>query len=889
MSAKRKKIVLALTCLVVVAGVLLSVTLANAITAASLSGTLTPPAYSAETLHLEADIVGLTPDQFSPENHAGAGYVKKAETANLELYLGVSDFLVHGESGGYVPDKSRKRYDIAVYDKRSQKLWHSLVDDDKFVHTDYAGTLTAQFQSLVTFSYVDEKKKNDQLIDYNVMQSEDTTVDTQDIANGVRISYTIPDLDLGFSLDFKLGADFLDVSIPPDLVKESIHDIGKANSANAALTETVSSLQDQYAAILNDFRNDKVLAAKIDRINRNLLNISGGNSSPNLYREVQGDSNDLLAALNENPKYQDNEKRIAELLQTLGKAIQYLNRTKLCGIFQFNVLPYFGSADNTTDGYAFYPDACGAISYFRNYHSIAAQGFKQDIYSNNTLDLATYEGYSRYNDTNEHEDFTSVRMPVFGVKQGQDAFAVIVAEGDSNASITYNPSFSSIAVSNIYSSYYFRAVTQNTKSDGTVQDVIDSNFIAQPRTQRYVFLPRESADYSGMAVAYRTYLESHRLIHKSATFDTKTMPLDLTIFMGLYSTEDTVSDKYTRLTSFSEAQSILKRFADANVPNMNVTLRGWTTAGDYNKQPDYKNAPEPTIGGKSGLLALADWAKHDRVRLSLDASNNMYGNKDDMHYADIDGITVKNYGGFTVSYYDNYLLNPIAIFNRNLQALDLLKSYRVASLNYSALGKYIYGDYNKKAPVSRADAKNFFTEFLRQVRERFGSVSADNSNIYAAKYADYLRDVPEKDSGYLFTDECVPFMQIVLHGLVPYTGMAYNTMSDTKLQQLKAVEYGYVPTWILTEKTPQLKSSYIDFLFSSSAAGWQDDILKTYRDYTSKAGSLWQEKIMRQEKLDDSLHRITFENGAQIYLNYSNSDRTYEGVQISAMDYTIVR
>ena len=74
-----------------------------------------------------------------------------------------------------------------------------------------------------------------------------------------------------------------------------------------------------------------------------------------------------------------------------------------------------------------------------------------------------------------------------------------------------------------------------------------------------------------------------------------------------------------------------------------------------------------------------------------------------------------------------------------------------------------------------------------------------------------------EDSGYFFTDETIPFYQMVVHGLIPYSGDPQNLFYDPQLQYLKMVEYGYMPYYQFTMNySDDLKDTYYSDLFSSS-------------------------------------------------------------------------
>lgn len=70
----------------------------------------------------------------------------------------------------------------------------------------------------------------------------------------------------------------------------------------------------------------------------------------------------------------------------------------------------------------------------------------------------------------------------------------------------------------------------------------------------------------------------------------------------------------------------------------------------------------------------------------------------------------------------------------------------------------------------------------------------EGGNIYTLKYADYLFNIPVKSSGYHIGNETIPFFQMVVHGMIPYTSEPGNLAYDLKKQKLQWIEYGCLPS-----------------------------------------------------------------------------------------------
>ena len=807
----------------------------------------------------------------------------------------------------YVEHESKKRHDVAVYDKRSGKLWRALANEDDYIEEDYAINLTDQFQSLVSFSYIDVNEDRLDTYDTSVI-SELAEITVEDIFNengtpsfgentngaeqyGIRISYDIAELGISFCVDFKLGKDFLDVSVPDDMIKEDVNDIyDQVEDAKRHLRSTVTRLQNLSGNLLNRYRgrgdrDSEIIRTQVEMTSQRIIDLSG-DTHRNNYDSLMIYVDELLDMLEDYGEPTERAEEIKQELTSLEEYIDYLAIAALCGIFKFDVMPFFGAGNDSTNGYVFYPDGCGAISHFNRFRAPAAKRFASDVYSNNILSMSTYTGWSAWDDEEEQEDLTSIRMPVFGIKHEKDAFVAVIAQGDSNAAITFEPPVTT-HVSYAYASFYFRVTTQETRSDGNTNNIIDPKRANQPRTMRYYFLERENADYSGMAVKYRDFLESYDLIRRSPVYDQENMPIDIRLVMGVLTEETSATEQYTKLTTFPEAEKIYSTLQNKGVKSINSVLEGWSTAGWYGRWPDYDRKPDSSTGGVNGLRKLTSFAKNNNIDVSVTVDNLFGCTRNGMKNSDVDSLTIKNPGGFSVNYRCDFLYSPFAVFNRGLETARKVQGYGVDSIQYYSESTLLYVDYNKNAPLNREDSKDVFIELARQTKDAIGGVKFGYSNIYMAKYADFFRNAPNKGYEFLFTDEEVPFYQMVLHGFVPYSGLHFNSMHDVDFQTLKSIEFGFIPSYILTYDQPNLKTSYSS-LFATKAEDWYDKIADVYQMYETRLSGLWKEKMMKIEDVRQDLKRITYESGTKVYLNYSDKDVTFDGIEIKAMDFNTI-
>lgn len=888
----------------------------------------------------------------SKVNHAGKGFVKVAETNALELYY-KKDYYKQ-LSGKKVVDTKYVTYNIAVYHKQSKKLWKAIPEEKDIDFKNLSEINLTQLQSLVSFDYFDVGKNNNKTTASNTVyeliygagesdlidsmgESEDefsgmseeeiemfkellgedfeeeedkeqestaeiTNTEVTEIPSGVRFTYKLDQRSIEFSVEFRINGDTFDVTVPKDSIIENIGGLSQLEAERSKVEAQINQLSPFFDAIRSSTgykklevnqknQIDKIIENAVSKVNGLSSMIRTGSSTDENFLEIQDSISNLSSLFADYGGFEDSIiENINKKLDEVRASIDSMSEYSLCGLVTVNPLPYFGSATSKEDGYVFYPDGSGALSYFNVRHSEYSSAISNDVYSNYISDIATYLDWTDEEDTDYHEVFTSVKMPVFGVKKPNAAFVSIIAEGDADAAIKYQPYNASSKLNTISASFYTRITTQNTDSEGNVSNVIDTQLVNHNRRILYKFLAGNDADYAGMAVKYREYLEEYGLINKSKLMENSELPLFLNLFMGYKSSGRGANAKYKSLTTYEQAQTILSDLKAKGINNINTYMSGWSTAGYFDEYPDNKLKPEGKLGGKNDFEKLASYANENNITLALE-NGFIFADDDYISFTQKDIATTKNYGDFTISFWGKYMFNPNVVYNRALEAADIFKGYGANSIMFADEGRLVYDDYNSKSATRyhRGLTQQTFVQLATKVKEKLATACYENANIYMAQTADWLASVPEESSKLLIFDEDVPFMQIVLHGHVPYTGTSYNNMYEINKQSLKYIEYGYLPFYVVTNDVPDVRDNYTDFLFSTDYNTWSPTISETYNEYKNSFGDIWNVKITDHEKLNNGLVCVTYENGTKVVINYSTTNKKYKNKTIKAENYIIIK
>jgi hypothetical protein len=559
-------------------------------------------------------------------------------------------------------------------------------------------------------------------------------------------------------------------------------------------------------------------------------------------------------------------------------------------ITTLEVLPFFGSAGNDIDGYLFYPDGSGAISSYENTANRTPK-VKQGIlrtYSNKKVTIEEYydeDNYERY----------VAGMPVFGIKNNENAMFAAATDGAEETGIITYPSGIVVDLNRINFEVYVRNVFDvdmfnvttdaDTTSNGKEIQRVDENIIKKDREFTYFFLSGNQANYSKMADVYRNYLIEENLL-KNKIEQTGELPLALEFLMGVTESQ-MVFDKYIKMTSFEDLENILERLNDKGIKDAKVLLTSWQKDGvNY---PKYWPVAKQ-IGGAKGLKTINEYVK-ENTGIDIFFENNFtfarersggFSTTDDIVYS---GVNIPVTAGITDTW---YLLNPQVAYNRSMDFVDKLSAYENIGVGYQFLGRMIYPDYNKEAPFTRGETAEKWKKIYKDTREQGKKTATEGLNQYAYEDVDYLYSVPLGAYGLAITDYSVPFIQMVISGMIPYSSKAGNLSYDLDIQKLQWIEYGALPYFNLTyEDAVLLKETSYNHLFTSTYDKWEERVVSVYSEFNENFGFLYGKQMLLHEILAQGVVRVGYEEGTMIYLNYNNNDIQWDGFTIPAKGYRI--
>ncbi len=544
-------------------------------------------------------------------------------------------------------------------------------------------------------------------------------------------------------------------------------------------------------------------------------------------------------------------------------------------IISVTMLQNFGASRNDENGYIFYPDGSGAIMRFKKSNGSASTLNQFSIYGNSDV---TYVQLER----NWEDNIYGALLSVYGVSQTDNGLVAVVDKGAADAKI--NVAMPGYQVSDLYRayiSYNYRSFSSTNFNQTTISSLVEERTKVDRKCYFYL-LSGEENNYSGMAKRYRKHLEDNGTLDKKTEF--KDVPLSVNMLCGVQK-NGIFSTTLQKMTTFSQAKQMTEWFSKNGVKQLDILLSGWADGG-WDTLPTKVKA-EGGVGGKSDLKKLQQYCEKAGFDLSLDVDAILANSETGKFNARKDAV--RNYfGDFFIDKTDTkYILNSVRVIENMYSQFK--KDYSKAGLNLLTVGKLAFPDYNSKNVCTTQEIIDSYISVMKKAQKDGIRVSATTGNGYILPYADMIYSLPQRDSGYTFTTESVPFYQMVIHGYIAYTGAVGNTHYDFDRCVLEWVETGSVPSFILTyEETEKLLESNYDSVFSSEFSVWREKIAETYNKLNKDFSLLQNETIDFHEKIKEGVSRITYSNGYTVYVNYNDTPYTVDGHSVEGNDYLIL-
>ncbi len=555
-------------------------------------------------------------------------------------------------------------------------------------------------------------------------------------------------------------------------------------------------------------------------------------------------------------------------------------------LIQIALLPYFGAAKLGTSGYFLVPDGCGAlIEYDKS--NIFAEHYQQRVYGGelSTTRLEA-DGIKR-----------QALLPVFGSKQGEEAFVGIITSGAPRAIISAKAAGIDAGYSRIGITFIYRETDMVfiEKKNQTVR-IFETRHSAYDRhTVRYQFQSGQKADYVGMAETYRNYL----IDEAGIDLKEEKIPVYINLLGGIRATTNVLGFPVNRihpLTDFAAAADFLQSLISDGVSPVGLQYTNWQKGGDRHPvQTSIK--PEGKLGGKSGFKKLLDYCGQNGVKLYPDINLTDIRKTSFRYGTGSAAKSIQKQPAMQYHYRLNnnsailseatFLLSPNRFYGLSDMLIKSIRKWDMTSIGLTTLGQKLYSDFGGNH-VSRDKAEDIWNEVLSKFKQQPQmEILLSSAAGYALKYADVITDTPSSSSGFDCTTEDVPFYQIALKGLIPLSVETLNHLPDYRKGLLFAAETGAALQYEIFNENEQLlkDSHYYSHIINGLMSEWINKIADGFREIAPLYQAVSGATISGHRRIQPGVAKTVYSNGVVVIVNYNNFDIVHEGTTVKALGF----
>lgn len=770
---------------------------------------------------------------------------------------------------------------VAVYDKRNGEVVYTNptgADKDSMANATNLNYLKSQF----IINYYNKEVKSGTYDSYS-MAVEKGQVTTESINSGIRYIYRLGDFESS-----KTGI------IPIYVTQEKLDEICQKLSEGDAVSLKryyISSTTTQGMLELNGIaqKNPKT----IKKIQGWLENIGWTDAEYKEQMELAGVETILPISFQIPLEY-----RLEEDGVKVSIPVSAIEEYGGGSIYRIQLLRYMGAAHTTEEGYMVVPNGSGSIINFNN-GKVNAASYAQYIYDIDPLS-------ANYTTT---ENAISAKLPLFGICREESSVLATIENGASMAVITAGISGVFNDYNYAYPTFVLRTADNLRMFGNSSQDV----YVLEPEINdvnlevKYTLLTEEHKNYIGIANYYRERLIAEGIL----TPDTQTgdIPFYYDVISGVKETAHFMgvqSLKTFSMTTFDEAAEMFQDLADMGITKQVMNLQGWFNGGFYHKTADKIKIPR-SVGSKSDLEKLNDTVTENGGRFYTDVvlqqitfadkdfnydaeASKYYGAGYVVSLGQVNPATLRSTSalGYMETMYD--LLSPRYLPRYVSKFTDKIEKYDTYGISLRDLGNVVYSDKKRTNIIDREEALKVVLGQLDKLKGTGKHLMTNGGNDYSFVYSTDIINVPIEHNNFLIVDERIPLYEMIIHGSISYASelLNYDDKEDKALTILKMIESGAAPHYVFTkQESSRMKNTGLNRYYATTFDVWKEEAVDIYNQVNGALKYVTGAMIVNHEILDNSVRKITYNNGVVIYINYNDNVQMTEGYEIPAKGYRL--
>ena len=558
---------------------------------------------------------------------------------------------------------------------------------------------------------------------------------------------------------------------------------------------------------------------------------------------------------------------------------------KLAAVY---IMPFLGYTKlGEVEGYMLIPDGSGAVIELKDNNEKFNQPYKAKVYGGNYSVESNTSAVQKYDDEiSTTVDSAGVFAPVFGMvhTSNKNAFLGIIESGKYNAEIYAYPNGVITEYNWITARYVYREVYQYlTGQSGSISSVQGKSETFDISVV-YRFADGDDAGYVGLAKSYREYLTENKLINTESDNSYSTR---IDFFAGDQE-KALIGKNFVAMTTVDQIDSILSQLKKDGINKLSVALKGWQKNGIYGEITG-NTSFEGETGSFKDYLRLAEKYSDIADFMLYGDFLNVYANSGSKEY-------IYQYNGrafssetFLKLHETKYRYTPTSAKERIEKLLEELSEYKNVGISFDGITSevYSYEAGEKMTMYSRQYAAGVHSDILKKVSEKLNTAYT-SPNDYVWNTLEKYYDFCVYGSDYKFVAGEVPFFAIALQGSVPLYSEYVNFKADTTEYLLKLVESGVYPSFLLTYESPaELIYTDSSSLFSCEYSEYKE-MMTEYNDVFTRLTTATECGKISNHFIKDGVAVTTYENGAEVIVNYNKKAVVYNGNTVEAQSFIIV-
>lgn len=543
------------------------------------------------------------------------------------------------------------------------------------------------------------------------------------------------------------------------------------------------------------------------------------------------------------------------------------------------MLSFFGAQqDADKNDYIFVPDQSGAL--------IKTGSNDKDEY-----EIRNYRVYGKdismgspdNTDGKGTVEFASALVPAYGIKKGDNAFAAIILSGDTISTISSHRKTGETAFDRVGPSFRITDVTYSGSGNGKTKYVGEA-YTGEVNIS-YRFLTGKSASYVGFASVCREILMREGILPNSDGDLNEHIPFMVSVQGAALKKS---AHSYKILSTYEQAYDMLAVMKAKSINSITLRYCG-VLDGANNQDILSKASPISALGSKNDFSELKQYVTTQKFDMFLDMSMLSFNGKSSRYQN-----SAENMAGEAISFdtengfsevagrksYKTYAVALSQIESNTLKFLNGSKGMRFDGFCINDAGNILYSDYLGEAH-SRSNAVNIISSQALVLSSNH-KMMVEGGYFYLLKNTDYVTDIAEK-TDYPETESYVqiPFVEIVLHGLIDYSLESINLSENPDRAFIKAVEYGAIPSykWYCSKTDVEKADSVYYYENQIDAAA------EKYMLADEALGDLRNGKITAHREVQKGVYSTEYNNSTVIYFNYNDKPVTVNAVKVDANSF----